>query len=59
MNMTDITGSNLLADKVMARKKFFTYIRKHEATVVIPLKSNAKETWSVDYWIYKERHLVE
>ena len=47
MNMTDITGSNLLADKAMARKKFFTYIRKHEATVVIPLKSNAKETWSV------------
>ncbi|MCI8856204.1 MAG: IS5 family transposase, partial [Clostridiaceae bacterium] len=59
MNMTDITGSNLLADKVMAQKKFFTYIRKHEATVVIPPKSNAKEPWSVDYWIYKKRHFVE
>ena len=59
MNKTDITGSNLLADKAYGTKEILAYIREHEATVVIPLKSNAKETWSVDYWIYKERHLVE
>ena len=59
MNMTDITGSNSLADKASGTKEILAYIIEHEATVVIPLKSNAKETWSVDYWIYKERHLVE
>jgi len=59
MNKTDITGSNLLADKAYGTKEILAYIIEHEATVVIPLKSNAKETWSVDYWIYKERHLVE
>ena len=27
--------------------------------VVIPPKSNAKEPWEVDYFLYKEWHLVE
>ena len=59
MNKTDITGSNLLADKAYGTKEILAYIREHEATVVIPPKSNAKEPWPVDYCLYKERHLVE
>lgn len=38
---------------------YFSHPREHEATVVIPPKSNAKEPWPVDYCLYKERHLVE
>ena len=56
---TDITGSNLLADKAYGTKEILAYIREHEATVVIPPKSNAKEPWPIDYCLYKERHLVE
>lgn len=59
MNKTDITGSNLLADKAYGTKEILAYIREHEATVVIPPKNNAKEPWPVDYCLYKERHLVE
>ena len=56
---TDITGSNLLADKAYGTKAILAYIKDHGATVVIPPKSNAKEPWPVDYWLYKERHLIE
>ena len=59
MNMTDIAGSNLLGDKAYGTKEIFAYIEEHGATVVIPPKSNAKEPWAVDYYLYKERHLVE
>ena len=40
-------------------KEILSYIKEHGATVVIPPKSNAKEPWAVDYYLYKERHLVE
>jgi len=59
MNKTDIEGSNLLADKAYGTKEILAYIREYGATVVIPPKSNAKEPWPVDYWLYKERHLIE
>ena len=59
MNMADIEGSNLLGDKAYGTKEILAYIKEHGATVVIPPKSNAKEPWTVDYYLYKERHLVE
>ena len=59
MNKTDIAGSNLLGDKAYGSKEILAYIEEHGATVVIPPKSNAKEPWAVDYYLYKERHLVE
>ncbi len=30
-----------------------------EAFYTIPPKSNTKEPWDCDWWLYKERHLVE
>ncbi len=59
MSMTDISGSNLLGDRAYGTEDILTYIKEHNATVVIPPKSNAKELWPVDYCLYKERHLVE
>jgi len=59
MSMTDIAGSSLLGDKAYGTKEILAYIEEHGATVVIPPKSNSKEPWSVDYCLYKERHLVE
>ena len=48
MNMIDIAGSNLLGDKAYGTKEILAHIKEHGATVVIPLKSNAKEPWPVD-----------
>ena len=59
MRMTDIEGSNLLGDKAYGTKKILAYIEEHGATVVIPPKANSKDPWTVDYCLYKERHLVE
>ena len=59
MNKMDISGSNLLGDKAYGTKKILAYIKEHGAAVVMPPKSNTKEPWSVDYCLYKERHLVE
>ena len=59
MSMTDIEGSNLPGDKAYGTKEILAYIKEHGATVVIPPKANAKEPWTVDYCLYKERHLVE
>lgn len=59
MSMTDIAGSNLLGDKAYGTKEILTYIKEHGAAAVIPPKSNAKEPWEIDYFLYKERHLVE
>ena len=59
MSMIDIAGSNLLGDKAYGTKEILAYIKEHRATIVIPPKSNAKAPWAVDYYLYKERHLVE
>ncbi len=47
MSMTDIAGSNLLGDKAYGygTKEILAYIKEHNAVVVIPPKSNAKEPW--------------
>ena len=58
MDMTDIAGSNLLGDKAYGTKENLAYIEEHKAAVVIPPKCNVKEPWTVDYYLYKERHLV-
>ncbi len=59
MSMTDIAGSNLPGDKAYGTKEILAYIRGQGAGVVIPPKSSAKEPWPVDFYLYKERHLVE
>ena len=59
MNKADITGSNLLGDKAYGTKEILAYIKEHGATAVIPPKSNSKDPWPVDFYLYKERHLVE
>ena len=35
------------------------YIADHGADFCISPKSNESDLWYVDWWLYKERHLVE
>jgi transposase len=55
----DITGSNILGDKAYGTKEIKEYIDSQEAAYTIPPKSNAQNPWHCDWWVYKERHLVE
>ena len=40
-------------------KAIRAYISEQGASYVIPPQSNISEPWPVDWWLYKERHLVE
>ena len=55
----DISGSNILADKAYGTFEIREYITENNADYTIPPRSNAVDPWFCDYWLYKERHLVE
>ena len=59
LDKISIKGSNILGDKAYGSHKIRNYITNHEATYTIPPRSNAKAPWNVDWYLYKERHLVE
>ena len=54
-----ISGSNVLADRAYGAKMIRAYISEQGANYVIPLQSNVSDPWPVDWWLYKEWHLVE
>jgi transposase len=49
----------LIADKAYGSKDFRNYLQDKGCDSVIPPKSNTKEPWNYDEYLYKERHLVE
>ena len=55
----EISGSSVLADRAYGAKKIRAYISERGASYVIPPQSNVSQPWPVDWWLYKERHLVE
>lgn len=54
-----LARSVVLADKAYGAKAIRDLIRDSGATYCIPPKSNEKHPWDCDWWMYKERHLVE
>jgi transposase len=54
-----LAGSVVLGDKVYGSIEIRTYIESQGASYCIPPKSNAKNPWEIDYYHYKERHVVE
>jgi len=59
LKTTNIEGSQILADRAYGSEEIRSYITAHHATYVIPPKQNTKEPWTLDWHLYKERHLVE
>ncbi len=51
----DIYGSRIIADRAYGWEEIREYIIQHHATCVIPPKRNTKTDW----YLYKQRHLVE
>lgn len=54
-----LTDANVLGDKAYGTVEIREYIVSQGASYTIPPKSNTKNPWSCDWWVYKERHLVE
>lgn len=59
LSQIDIKGSNILGDKAYGAKAIRDHIDSQEASYTIPPKSDAANPWPVDWYTYKERHLVE
>ena len=55
----EIEGSTILGDKAYGSETIRDWISAQGGSYTIPPKSNAKNPWKVDWFLYKERHLVE
>ena len=53
------SGMTVLADKAYGKWELREFIANHDADFCIPPKSNDPDPWYVDWYLYKERHLVE
>ena len=51
--------TTVLADKAYGSYEFREYIANRNTDFCIPPKSNAVDPWYCDWFLYKERHLVE
>ena len=59
LSAIDISRSNILADKAYGTNQIREYIKSQNANYTIPPKSNVLNPWHCDFWLYKERHLIE
>ena len=55
----ELCGSNVLADRAYGARSIREYISEHGANYVIPPQSNVSNPWPVDWYLYKEQHLIE
>ena len=59
LSRVEIEGSNILGDRAFDTDAILYYIGERGAFAVIPSKSNRLTQRDCDWWLYKERHLVE
>ena len=59
LSRIELKGTTVLADRAYGKWAFREYIADHDADFCIPPQSNNDDPWYVDWWQYKERHLVE
>ena len=55
----DLTGKLIFADKGYDSDKFVKWIEKRGGAAVIPSRITAKNPREIDWFTYKERHLIE
>ena len=52
-------SAKLLPDLLYGKWEFREFIANHDADFCIPPRIDNSDPWYVDWWLYKERHLVE
>ena len=57
--LPNLKDCDILADKAYGKWALREFIADHDADFCIPPKDNETDPWYVDWWLYKERHLVE
>lgn len=55
----DIEGKNVLADRGYDTDSIINLLIEKQANAVIPSRKHRKVQRSTDWWLFKERHLVE
>lgn len=55
----NLKGSNILADRGYDSDKLIDYIYEQGGEPTIPSRKGAKFERHCDWWLYKERHLIE
>ncbi|WP_088830885.1 IS5 family transposase [Paenibacillus tyrfis] len=55
----ELTGRTVIADRGYDMNKILELIENQKAIAVIPSRRHRKVQRSCDWWLYKERHLVE
>lgn len=59
LQTTRIKGSNIIADRAYGSAEIRSYIVEQDAEYTIPPKQNTKTPWSIDWFLYQERHSIE
>ena len=59
LNHIRMNGSKVLADRGYDSNQLIDYIYDHGGEPTIPSRRGAKFERHCDWWLYKERHLVE
>lgn len=59
LSQMELTGKNVMADRGYDTNKIVELLREKQAITVIPSKKNRLVQRDCDWWLYKERHLVE
>jgi transposase len=54
-----VSGSNILGDRGYDSQAFVNWLESRDAIVTIPSRASNKVQRVCDWWLYKERHLVE
>ena len=59
LSRVPLKGTTVLANKAYGKWAFREFIADHDADFCIPPRESEADPWFVDWWLYKERHLVE
>ena len=59
LDKVELKGSYVLGDRAYDTNDILKYLQQREAVAVIPSKANRIVQRDCDWWLYKERHLVE
>jgi len=59
LDRVELEGSNVLGDRAYDTDAILKYLEERGAIAVIPSKANRLVQRDCDWWLYKERHLVE